>query len=128
MRTLFLFLLLTLPALLVAPVPAPAQVLQGRYDRTLKNMLDAVQANSYDQFMAGADGKFKAGFTPTMFESLSRQLGPKLQQGYAVTFLTTLNQQDYVVYAWKLVLKDVQDDYLLTLFTRNGNVSGFVAR
>ena len=52
--------------------------------------------------MARGDLRFKNGFTLKMFEELSRQLGPRLRQGYSMTFLTTLHQRDYMVYVWKL--------------------------
>jgi hypothetical protein len=45
-----------------------------------------------------------------------------------VTFLTTLNQQDYAVYAWKVTFKDARDDLLATLFIKDGKVSGFIPR
>jgi hypothetical protein len=128
LNVLFLALVLAVLAGSVAP-EVPAQVPQTLYDGTIRKMFDAIKSNSYDQFMAEADGKFKTFFTAQMFEGLSRQLGPKLQQGYSLTFLTTLKQQDYVVYAWKLVpVAFAKDDYIVTLFTRDGKVSGFVAR
>jgi hypothetical protein len=105
-----------------------AQVPFRQYDTTLKRMFDAIQSNSYDGFVAEGDARFKTGFNPKMFKNLSRQLGPRLQQGYSVTFLTTLRQQGYVVYVWKLVFKDGRDDVLVTLFVKDGKVSGFVPR
>ena len=127
-RSLALSLIIAGLATILAPGAGLAQVPMRQYDTTLKQMLDAVQSNSYEKFTAEGDARFKANFTPTMFEGLARQLGPKLQQGYAVQYLTTLNQQDYIVYVWKLVFKGVKDDYLVTLFIKDGNVSGFVTR
>ena len=110
-------------ALTPALAQAPAQ-----FDKTFRQMLEAVQTNSYDQFMAQSDPWFKAGFTKKMFDELSQRLGPRLRQGYTADFLTTMNQQGYVVYVWKLSFMDKKDDFLATLFVKNGNVSGFVAR
>jgi hypothetical protein len=45
-----------------------------------------------------------------------------------VTFLTTLNQQDYVVYAWKVTFKDTRDDLLVTLLIKDGKAYGFIPR
>lgn len=68
------------------------------YDPELKQMLDALQTKSYDQFVAPGDDKFKAGFTAKIFNDLSNQLGPRLHEGYAVGFLTILRQNGYLVY------------------------------
>jgi hypothetical protein len=126
----FLFLSMVLPALVIVMTSGAgmAQVPLRQHDTTFKQMLDAIQSKSYDRFVANGDVRFKTGFTPKMFEDLTRQLGPRLQQGYSVTFLTTLNQQGYVVFVWKLAFKDAKDDVLVTLFIKDGNVSGFVPR
>ncbi len=126
--TLFLPLAISILVLLIASGTISAQVPLRSYDTTLKNMFDAIQSKSYDKFMVDADERFKSGFTPKMFEELARQLGPKLKKGYAVAFLTTLYQQEYIVYVWKLTFKDVKDDLLVTLFIKDGNVSGLVTR
>lgn len=115
-------------AIVIASGPVSAQVPLRQYDTTLKRMFDAIQSKSYDQFVAAGDARFKAGFNPKMFEDLARQLGPRLQQGYSVAFLTTLKQQDYVLYVWKLAFKDGKDDFLITLFIKDGKVSGFIPR
>ena len=115
-------------ALVIASGTGLAQVASQQYDTTLKQMLDAIQEKSYDPFVAKGDARFKNGFTPKMFEELSRQLGPRLRQGYSVTFLTTLRQRDYIVYVWKLAIKDNKDDFLVTLAVKDGNVAGFFVR
>lgn len=99
-----------------------------RFDTILKQMLAAVRTNSYAQFMAHGDSSFQAGFTKSMFENMSRQLAPRMEKGYSTEFFGKLNQQGYVVYVWKLEFKDVQGDYLLTLFVKDEKVSGFVTR
>ena len=108
--------------------PARAQVPMQQYDTTLKQMLDAVQSTSYDQFLLNGDARFREGFTQKKFEDLSRQLGPRLQQGYYVAFLTTLRQRDYIVYLWKIVFKDAKDDILVNMAIRDGHVIGFIIR
>jgi hypothetical protein len=115
-------------ALAIASGAEMAQVASPQYETTLKQMLDAIQGKSYEPFVAGGDLRFKNGFTPKMFEELSRQLGPRLRQGYSMTFLTTLHQRDYIVYVWKLAFKDNKDDFLVTLAIKDGSVTGFMAR
>ncbi len=94
----------------------------------LRQMLAAVQSGSYGQFIAAADSKFSAGFTRQMFERLGNQLAPKLKGGYSTTFFGKLNQGGYVVYVWRLEFKDGNDDFLVTLFIKDGKVGGFWVR
>jgi hypothetical protein len=104
------------------------QVPMRQYDPILNQMLNAIQSRSYDTFVANGDARFRSGFTQKMFEELALRLGPRLQQGYSATYLTALHQQDYVVHVFKLAFKDGKDDFLVTLFIKNGNVGGFIAR
>jgi hypothetical protein len=126
----FLLRSLVIPALavVIASGTAPAQVPLRQYDTTLNQMFDAIQSKSYDRFIADGDARFRSGFTQKMFEELAQRLGPRLKQGYSVAFLTTLHQEDYVVYVWKLAFKDGKDDFLVTLFIKNGDVTGFIIR
>jgi hypothetical protein len=127
-RVILLSVVFAALAIFLSPRPGSAQVPMRTYDATLKQMLDAIQSKSYDRFVAEGDASFKTGFTQKMFEDLAGQLGQKLQKGHRVSFLTTLNQQDFVIYIWKLMLKGVRDEYLINLFVRDGNVIGFIIR
>ena len=127
-RVVLLSVVFAALAIVLSPGPVSAQVPMRTYDATLNQMLDAIQSKSYDRFVADGDASFKTGFTQKMFEDLAGQLGQKLQKGHRVSFLTTLNQQDFVIYIWKLMLKGVRDEYLINLFVRDGNVIGFIIR
>lgn len=110
--------------LLVAPVAfaqAPPQI-----ETTMKNMLAAVQARSLQNFVAQGDASLKAGMTQRMLDSMSVQLAPRFSQGYTATFLSTLNQEGYTVYLWKLAFKDGKDDLLVTMAVKDGKVGGLV--
>jgi uncharacterized phosphosugar-binding protein len=110
--------------LLVAPVAfaqAPPQI-----ETTMKNMLAAVQARSLQNFVAQGDASLKAGMTQRMLDSMSAQLAPRLSQGYTATFLSTLNQEGYTVYLWKLAFKDGKDDLLVTMAVKDGKVGGLL--
>ncbi len=126
----FLLRSLVIPALavVIASGTGLAQVPLRQYDTTFNQMLDAVKSKSYDRFAADGDARFRGGFTQKMFEELALRLGPRLQQGYSSTYLTSLHQQDYTVYVWKLAFKDGKDDFLVTLFINKGSVSGFIVR
>jgi hypothetical protein len=127
-RTVILLVVVPALALIISSGVGRAQVAAQQYDTTLKQMLDAIQNKSYEPFVAGGDLRFKNGFTTTMFEELSRQLGPRLRQGYSMTFLTTLRQRDYLVYVWKLAFKDNKDDFLVNMAIKDGKVTGFITR
>jgi hypothetical protein len=127
-RFFFLSVVITALAIVISSGTGLAQVPMRQYDMPLKQMLDAIQSKSYDVFVANGDARFKNGFTLKMFEELTRQIGQRLQQGYSLTFLTTLRQHDYVVYVWKVAFKDSKDDYLVSLAIMNGNITGFTIR
>ena len=126
-RFFILLVVVSALALVISSGAGMAQV-ASQYDTTLKQMLDAIQDRSYEPFVARGDLRFKNGFTTTMFDELSRQLGPRLRQGYSMTFLTTLRQRDYLVYVWKLAFKDNKDDFLVNMAIKDGRVTGFITR
>jgi hypothetical protein len=115
-------------AALLFALLAPAALAQApaEIEATMKKMLSAVQAGSLADFVAAGDAEFKAGMTKPMLDNVSRQLSPRLRQGYTATFLGKLNQQPFTVYLWKLEFKDGKEDVLVTLAARDGQVSGFL--
>lgn len=120
--------LYSLLVILITSAQAMAQAAPPHYDDVLKQMLEAIRSNSYEQFTARGDDRFKAGFTNKMFTDWNKSIGKRLQQGYTTTFLTTMKQRDYVVYVFKLSFKDQKDDVLISLFVSNGKISGFVSQ
>ncbi len=94
----------------------------------MKSMLAATEANSLPEFVAAGDAAFRAGMTKPMLDSVSRQLGPRLKQGYTASLLGMLNQEGYTVYLWKLEIKHGKDDVLVTMAVRDGKVGGFWLR
>jgi len=107
----------------VAAAQAPAQI-----DATLKQMLAATENRKLDAFVAQGDASFRTDITPAMFNTYSAQVAPRLKQGYTVSFLSTLRQEGYVVYVWKLEFKDGGDDMLFSLAIKDGKVGGFFLR
>jgi hypothetical protein len=104
----------------VALAQAPAEI-----EATMSKMLSAVQTGSLADFVAAGDLEFRAGMTKPMLDSVSRQLAPRLRQGYTAAFLGKLKQQAFTVYLWKLEFKDGRDDVLVTLSEKGGQVGGF---
>ncbi len=127
-RSLFLSLIITALVFVVASGTGQAQMPLRSYYTTFDQMIGAIKTRTYDRFIADGDDRFRSGFTRKMFEELSARLGPRLEQGYTSTFLTTLHQQDYMVYLWKLAFKDGRDEFTVSLFIKNGDVTGFVTR
>jgi hypothetical protein len=113
--------------IVMASTPILAQA-PPESEAALKQMLGAIQTNLYDEFVAQAESRFKTGFTRQMFESVGKQLAPRLKNGCSSTYLGKLNQGGYVVYVWKLEFNDGNDDFLVTLFIKEGKVGGFFAR
>ncbi|MHB8844478.1 MAG: hypothetical protein ACYC7L_06970 [Nitrospirota bacterium] len=127
-RALFLSLVLPPLVALFLSGTGMAQTPAATYEQTLIKMFDAIQSKSHDTFVADGEAWFKSNFTAKMFDDLAQQLGPRLKQGYSLTFLTTLNRMEHVGYVWKLALKGGKEDYLASLFIKDGHVSGFMVR
>ena len=124
-RLLFAVVLL---AALAAPVVVAAQQAPAEIEATLKQMLAATENRKLDAFVAQGDASFRTDITPPMFNGYSAQVGPRLKKGYTTTFLSTLRQEGYVVYIWKLEFKDGGDDMLFSLAIKDGKVGGFFLR
>lgn len=91
----------------------------------LDKLLKAVEANDYESFVADGTDAFKTGITKQMFESVCKQLAPRMKKGYTCSYLGELKQQGCKVYLWKLVYKDGGDDTLAKLVLKDGKVAGF---
>jgi hypothetical protein len=111
-------ILLTAHALFGAEPDQPTQNL-------FKNLMAATASNDYDAFIAECDALMKAALTKPQLEGVSKQIGPRLQQGYDTQYLGELNQHGYVVHLWRLRFKDGKDDLLATLSVKDGKAGGF---
>lgn len=97
-------------------------------DATLKQMLTAIQTDSFDQFVAPGDAAFKAAMTKPMLEHVGHGLAARLKAGYTATYLGALNQMGFAVHLWKLEFKGGGDDVLVTMSVKDGKVGGFWLR
>jgi len=111
----------------LAPHSALAQAPQP-VETIMVDMLASIQNNSLRDFVAAGDPFFQNGMTQQVLDSIRRSLASRLKQGYTSTFLTKLNQQGFMVYLWKLEFKDKNDDVLVTMGIKDGEVSGFWLR
>ena len=103
---------------LAAPA-APAAV-----ERVLVKMIEAVKAQSYDDFLADADAKFKSQFSRQQFEGICGLYTAPLRKGYRLEYLGQLRQRGAFVYLWKVSVVDGQDESLVRLAMKDGKVSG----
>jgi hypothetical protein len=118
-----LVLLCATPATTIAGT-ASAAITADPPEATLKAMLEAVKAKSYDDFLTEADDTLRAGLTKQMFEGVSGLVGPRLKQGYKTSYLAKLRKTGIAVHLWKLEFSDGKDEAMVTLSVKNGKVAG----
>ena len=95
-------------------------------DSILTKILNGVENNDINNFVADGDSQFKAAISKQMFEGVNAMIAPRMKKGYEVMQLGTLNQQECQVYLMKLAFKDGGDDILVKLALRGGKVAGFL--
>jgi len=104
---------------LAAPV-APAGV-----ERVLVRMIEAVKAQSYDDFLTDADAQLKSNLSRQQFEGLCGLYTAPLRKGYRFEYLGQLRQRGMPVYLWKIAVVDGQDEALIRLVMKDGKAYGF---
>ena len=124
MHKLAKFVFLTLLLQFITTVTAHAAP-DPATEAIFKRLMTAAIAADYDGFIAGCDATMKAAITKTKLEDVSRQIAPRLKQGYDAEYLGELKQSGFAVYLWKVSSKDSGDDYLVTLSIKDGKVGGF---
>lgn len=97
----------------------------GEANALVQRMMGAIEQKDYQGFIAHADDVFKASLTPAMFDGLCNLFRPRMEGGYALTFLGELVQQGCRVLLWKAQFKDGGDDTLVKLVLKSGKVAGF---
>jgi RNA polymerase sigma factor (sigma-70 family) len=91
----------------------------------LRRMLAAVEKNAYEDFLHASADVFKATLTLNDWNSVARQLGPRLARGYSAQSFGRLARRQGVHYLWKLTLADGGDDVLVRLAVVNDQIAGF---
>ena len=94
-------------------------------DSIVKTLLAATESGNFAEFQQQGDAAFQAGITKDMFSKVSQQLAPALKGGYDLSFLTSLTQQGYDVYLWKITPNTGKDQFVAKLVLKNGKASGF---
>jgi hypothetical protein len=96
--------------------------------KTFEKMIDALQANDRDAFLADATDQVKEALTPEAMDVLHKNLGSRLKKGFTPTYLTQLKQAKHQVHLWKVAFKDDGDDVLIRVAFKDGKVGGFFAQ
>jgi len=91
----------------------------------LVKMIEAVKAQSYDDFLVNADSKLKSGLSRQQFEGICGLYTAPLRKGYRLEYLGQLRQRGTVVLLWKITVVDSPDETLLRMVMKDGKVDGF---
>jgi RNA polymerase sigma-70 factor (ECF subfamily) len=91
----------------------------------LAELLQAIQANAYDDFVAKGSAGFKAAVQPALLRGLSANLGAHLAVGYQPASLGSLRRSGGTLWLFRLEFADGGDDALVSMFTDGWQVAGF---
>ncbi len=124
-RRAFFTASLTLPAVLGAGcTPAGLEeTAPDQHEATMKKMLEAIKATSYEDYVAPGGPKVKAISRPN-FATMSGHLGPILQRGYTTRLLSRLRKDDHELFLWKVDVPAGKEDFELRMSIANGIVDG----
>jgi hypothetical protein len=109
------------PALAAPVAPTGAE-------RVLVKMIEAVKAQSYDDFLTDADDHLKSNLSRQQFEGICGLYTAPLRKGYRLEYLGQLRQQGTYVYLWKITIVGGQDETLLRLVIKDGKAYGFTVQ
>jgi len=105
------------PALAAPTAPTAAE-------RVLLKMIEAVKAESYEDFLTDADAKLKSQLSRQQFEGICGLYAAPLRRGYRLEYLGQLRQRGAIVHLWKVSVVDGQDESLIRLAMKDGKASG----
>ena len=114
-----------LAAIIMTATVAFAEEAPQDANSIVKILLTATESGNYSDFQQPGDAAFQAGITKEMFSKVSQQLAPVLKGGYELFFLTSLTQQGFHVYLWKITPKTSNDQFIVKLVLKDGKASGF---
>ena len=91
----------------------------------LVRMIEAVKAQSYDDFLVDADARLKSQFSRQQFEGICGLYTASLRKGYRLEYLGQLRQRGTTVQLWRIGVTDSPDESLLSMVMKDGKVDGF---
>jgi hypothetical protein len=88
-------------------------------------LLQAIQTNAYDDFVAKGAASFKAAVGTGLFHTISADLGARLATGYRTTSFGSLRKGKAMWWLFRLEFADGSDDVLLSMATDAWQLVGF---
>jgi hypothetical protein len=61
-----------------------------------------------------------------MFEGVSEQLAPRMENGYSITYFGCLQQSNNQIYLWKLSFDDGGDEFIARMTMNQDKVAGIM--
>ncbi len=107
---------------------APTNAGPGEADASslLAELLQAIQSNAYDDFVAKGSAFFKAAVRRALLAKLSTNLGARLAAGYQAKCLGRLHRSEGMLWLFRLEFADGGDDALISMVTDGWQVAGFL--
>jgi hypothetical protein len=124
-KHIFSFQCVGLVAVLAGSGTVPAADPDPAVQKTFNKLLDAIQANDREAFLASATEPVKQGVTQQVMDGLNKQVGSRLKKGFESTYLCQLKQGGFQVYLWKVTFKDGGDDAVVRIALKDGRIEGF---
>jgi hypothetical protein len=112
-------ILLTLIVAASTAVGAPSPTAEENSNR----LLESIETGDFELFTQNSEPAFKK-IEEKAFAAVVKQMRPRMEKGYQVTFLGTLKQKGYSVTLWKIEFSK-GDDALATLSIRGDKVGGY---
>ena len=105
------------------PPPGPGE---ADANSLFAELLQAIQTNAYDDFVAKGSAFFKSALGPALLHTLSANLGARLATGYQPTCLGRLRRGEGMLWLFRLEFSDGGDDALVSMLTEGWQVAGFL--
>ncbi len=124
MKSISNYLLVILLSLLMFSSAAAENVATVE-EAALTQLMQALAQNDYEDFISSGTPQFKNGITKSAFNSVVKQVGSLIREGYKTEYLTQLNQQGYKVHLWKISYGTSKENSLAKLVIVDKKVAGF---
>jgi len=110
----------------LAPEPeSPPGIGAADASSLFAELLQAIQTNAYDDFVAKGAASFKAAVGTGLFHTINADLGARLAAGYQTTSLGGLRRGKAMLWLFQLEFADGGDDALLSMATDAWQLVGF---
>lgn len=116
----------TISALVLITILSGASIVQAEpNNKSLASILiEAIRADNYEAYIANGDDAFKR-MPEATFKQVAGQLGPRLVNGFELTYLGVTKRQKHNIQVWNISYHDGGDDSMILLSEEGGKVLGF---